>query len=268
MVGKFSTSSGVKCTSGTSCVCVFSRTVLSSSLAIATWSFPGLSPFEEEACGSAALHRLGKWYTSRVHGSQNVIHPPSSRVMTQQCSTIFGCLESPDHSGSRMVPLQTYASFLMPSSTEQSRTAWSCTGPFPLQSMTCGSFQWSIFLWRRCLMLLSKGMQFIQWSSFVGMLYSSGVMILTRRDISGITVSRRLGSIIVARNRRKFAWSPELSSRGGLAPMLSGKGSAYCLAKSRFSLLNFFSWSFQNRLPMSSSSSLSDRTTFSIFPPG
>mmetsp|Transcript_85847 Transcript_85847/g.228165 ORF Transcript_85847/g.228165 Transcript_85847/m.228165 type:complete len:264 (-) Transcript_85847:1935-2726(-) len=84
MVGRLSTSSPTTAMSGARCVSSWGS-ITSSCGSSASSSFTTLGtgfglPF-------ALVHRIGMWYNSKVHGSQNVTQPPVSRVMTQVCST-------------------------------------------------------------------------------------------------------------------------------------------------------------------------------------
>mmetsp|Transcript_19279 Transcript_19279/g.45286 ORF Transcript_19279/g.45286 Transcript_19279/m.45286 type:complete len:206 (+) Transcript_19279:1089-1706(+) len=114
--------------------------------------------------------RCGMWYISLVDGSQKVTHPPSSRVMTQACST---SRDLPSE-GTRTVPFTTNASRDIPRRTEHSKIAWSCGEPARLKSRNCGSLHMSsqISPVRSCFAFILYVMQWIQCRSFAGLVYS------------------------------------------------------------------------------------------------
>mmetsp|Transcript_17595 Transcript_17595/g.45353 ORF Transcript_17595/g.45353 Transcript_17595/m.45353 type:complete len:296 (+) Transcript_17595:1022-1909(+) len=170
--------------------------------------------------------RFGRWNTSRVQGSQKVTQSPCSRVMTHVCSTTLSSrLPS---SFALIMPLQTHASFLLPSSTEHSSSAWSCTGPFRVKRKVCGSFQpfSGIRPWRSCFEEFAKDMQLIQCNRKAGSRYSSGVMMRQRNAGRGSHISGICGCLATHGNRRRFWVLEKASSLQGLAPIASGNGTA------------------------------------------
>mmetsp|Transcript_157750 Transcript_157750/g.383040 ORF Transcript_157750/g.383040 Transcript_157750/m.383040 type:complete len:304 (-) Transcript_157750:1012-1923(-) len=114
---------------------------------------------------SLTWYRLGMWYICFVVGSQKVTQP-SSLVMTQACSVVL--YPSPQ------VPLQTKASFLQPSSREQSSTAWSCTEPRRRPSTSWARCQLPIWPAERCRAGAQNSVQRTQCWTFSGSASEAG----------------------------------------------------------------------------------------------
>mmetsp|Transcript_121721 Transcript_121721/g.355670 ORF Transcript_121721/g.355670 Transcript_121721/m.355670 type:complete len:302 (+) Transcript_121721:936-1841(+) len=147
---------------------------------------------------SLTWYRLGMWYICFVVGSQKVTQP-SSLVMTQACSVVL--YPSPQ------VPLQTKASFLQPSSREQSSTAWSWGAPFLRWRKNSVCFQppegrRPVRCWE---VEASKVRQCTQCMTKAGKLNFSGMMMGQTKAMSGTSVMVRGFRASMGKRRRAFA---------------------------------------------------------------